>query len=244
MAQHDYEAMRENDSLPVKRPNARWSTWRAWMISPWQTIGFMSILGIAAIIWTLPSILSTYNAIDSATDSQSSLFQCGESAAEALARGCKFDIMSFAWVPEPCFDRELMEEFLELRQWKWYADKDGQEVESELDIREGQYPEMFVSWEYHLVHCAYMWRKMHRALLKGGVDAVDGYVGSMHHTEHCSGMLLEYRQEAVNITNSWVYAKYPACGKGAFQLNKKGWYRIVDGNKMFSIPTHEDFAPL
>lgn len=244
MAQHDYEAIGENDSITTQHPNGKRITWKSRIIkiissiSPWQTVGFMLMLGTIAILWTMPSILSTYNSIDY----HSSIFHCGESPAEAITRGCNFDIMSFAWLPTPCFDRELMEEFLGLRQWTWYTDKDGQTVASELNIREGKYNEIFVSWEYHLVHCTYMWRKMHRALLQGGLDAVDGYIGSLHHTEHCSNMLLGYR-DAVNVLNTFIYVKYPACGRGAYQLDGVGYYRVVDGNKSFSIPTHDEFAP-
>lgn len=198
----------------------------------------MLMLGIMAIIWILQFMMSTYNA----TEYHSSIFHCGDSPAEAIARGCNFDIMSFAWLPAPCFDRDLMEEFLGLRQWTWYTDKDGQTVANEVDIREGQYNEIFVSWEYHLVHCTYMWRKMHRALLQGGLEAVDGYIGSLHHTEHCSNMLLGYH-ETSNVPNTFIYAKYPACGKGAYKLDGVGYYRVVNGNKTFSIPTHEEFAP-
>lgn len=28
----------------------------------------------------------------------------------------------------------------------------------------GEYAELFVDWEYHILHCVYLWRKLHRAM--------------------------------------------------------------------------------
>jgi hypothetical protein len=36
---------------------------------------------------------------------------CGESVAEAISLGCKFDALSMAWLPEHCRDDELTAEF-------------------------------------------------------------------------------------------------------------------------------------
>jgi hypothetical protein len=127
----------------------------------------------------------------------------------------------------------LMEDFLGQRNWTWYLDGHGQQKADEVDVRNGIHKEVYVSWEYHLMHCTYMWRKMHRALLQD-LDSLDGYIGNLGHTEHCGEMLLGGFETAPSQeTNTMIYAKFPACGKGGLQ---SGWYRIVDGERSFSMP--------
>lgn len=36
---------------------------------------------------------------------------CGKSVAEAIANGCKYDLLASAWLPEQCRDDELTAEF-------------------------------------------------------------------------------------------------------------------------------------
>ncbi|GJP93028.1 hypothetical protein AlacWU_05927 [Aspergillus niger] len=35
------------------------------------------------------------------------VYSCGTTPEEAVERDCQFDMLSFAWVPKPCFDAEL-----------------------------------------------------------------------------------------------------------------------------------------
>lgn len=92
--------------------------------------------------------------------------------------------------------------------WKWYLDPGGRHELSRQDVQDGTHDFLFVSWEYHLVHCVYMWRKLHRAIEVGGI--VDSYVGNYNHTMHCSKKLLADgvdRQEK----NTIIHIKYPDC---------------------------------
>lgn len=141
---------------------------------------------------------------------------CGKSSDEARLRGCRFDVMSFTWSQPSCFDGPLMEEFLSLKNWTWWL-PDTQEPETYHslgveDVSSGQYAELHVSWEYHLYHCTYMWRKMHRAILKG--EPLDSYVGNWAHTEHCEMMLLD-RGRQLDSRKTVIKRKFPDCpGKG------------------------------
>jgi hypothetical protein len=132
---------------------------------------------------------------------------CGNSSDHAAALGCKFDIMSFSWLPVDCYDEELSTEFDQLQRWEWFSDY--RDLESSVraeDVRQGKFDHLFVTQEYHFHHCAFMWRKLHRAAM--GIHSVDSYIWNYRHTEHCSNMLL-----LGNITtvNTKIVTKFPRC---------------------------------
>ena len=137
---------------------------------------------------------------------------CGSTPSEARARGCHFDIMSFCWLPDRCYDEELSEEFQAHKTWEWYLDQNLTVPISQDDALSGEFAELYVDWEYHILHCTYMWRKMHRATMGPGVSAIDGYIGSARHTEHCGEMLLMNRDLSLGTFNTVIRRKYPACG--------------------------------
>jgi len=138
---------------------------------------------------------------------------CGGTPDEARARGCRFDVNSFCWLPDACYDAELSAEFDHYREWRWWRDDNGtQPVAYEL-VAAGDFAELYVSWGYHLRHCTTMWKKLHRALLRleEGVGAVDSYVGSYQHTLHCEKMFLGYQGDSFEDINTVIRAKYPDC---------------------------------
>jgi hypothetical protein len=47
---------------------------------------------------------------------------CGSTAEEARARGCNFDTISFCWLPDECYDSDLVDTFEATRNWEYYAD--------------------------------------------------------------------------------------------------------------------------
>ncbi|PYH93996.1 hypothetical protein BO71DRAFT_399246 [Aspergillus ellipticus CBS 707.79] len=174
---------------------------------------------------------------------------CGTSAAEALARGCQFDAMSFSWLPPACFDAPLMQDFLRQRDWQWFLDPAGQQAVPSARALTGEYDKLYVTREYHLLHCLYMWRKMHRAVLFGeGRGAVDGYIANIAHTEHCGRMLLHQPPHAIDssdglqVVDTYIFVKFVLCGPAVWADGDKeggrrpGWYRVVGGEKVFTIP--------
>ncbi|CZR68287.1 uncharacterized protein PAC_18186 [Phialocephala subalpina] len=138
---------------------------------------------------------------------------CGSSPAEAKALGCTFDIISFCWLPTRCYDAELSHTFDELVQWEWYIDHNKTQPVSKSEALTGELDGLYVSWEYHVQHCVYMWEKMHRALMGEGKRAVDGYIGVYAHTQHCGKMLLT-RGDGFELSdfNTRIRVKYPDCG--------------------------------
>ncbi len=149
-------------------------------------------------------------------NSSNTIQSCGASPREARAGGCHFDLISFSWLPEPCYDSELAQDFDNLREWKWWFDENNTVPASHQLAMTGEYS-LFVEWDYHLWHCTFMWRKMHRALSRSGQMAIDSYMGSYNHTLHCEEMLLRYREIELNSVNTVIRVKYPDCNVGLSQ---------------------------
>jgi hypothetical protein len=181
-----------------KEPNSGTALQRLWTRP--RNLLAISIAGVLAFIMLYLYLFRR--------SSHSKLENCGTSPAEAVALGCSFDIMSFAWLPARCFDRELMEDFLALRRWEWFMDNEGVGIADVASVFAGSYDELYVTEEYHLYHCTYMWKKMHRAVLGG--NPLDSYIGNIKHTEHCEMMLIDKERPLDGITTR-IFTKYPNC---------------------------------
>lgn len=157
---------------------------------------------------------------------------CGTSPQQAMSLGCKFDVMSFAWLPARCFDSSLTAEFLALREWEWFEAADsgaanisqrGVDISS---VAKGAHDQLLVTQEYHLYHCTYMWRKMHRAIQRE--QPLDGYIGSMGHTDHCEHVLVT-SETPLYDTSTTIFLKYANCPFDGHHPEDAGWYRMIEG---------------
>ncbi|KID85594.1 hypothetical protein MGU_07131 [Metarhizium guizhouense ARSEF 977] len=138
---------------------------------------------------------------------------CGETPAQARARGCYFDVISFCWLPERCYDAELSQRFDGLTEWEWFVDPNRTQPLTHQQIMTGEHTGLYVNWEYHLLHCTCMWEKMHRALMGPHEKmAIDSYIGSYEHTKHCGHMLTSDRDVQLDVINTIILVKYPDCG--------------------------------
>ncbi|KAE9375972.1 hypothetical protein N431DRAFT_437394 [Stipitochalara longipes BDJ] len=132
---------------------------------------------------------------------------CGHSRAEALQKNCFFDVMSFSWLLPACADPELSEQFLKARNWTWFTELSGNDTMSVEEVKTGKFSPLYVTHEYHSIHCTYMFRKFHRAAILG--KGFDTYIWDYGHTTHCETWIFS------NVTNSeidsGIQAKYPFC---------------------------------
>lgn len=119
----------------------------------WLSARSCLIGSLVACTITGMSVLTARPWSDNASRAQ--VLGCGNSSAEASAAGCRFDIMSFAWSQPPCFDEELMDDFLGRGDWAWWLDPRGKRPVLWADAAEGRHSELYVTWEYHLLHCTY-----------------------------------------------------------------------------------------
>jgi hypothetical protein len=137
---------------------------------------------------------------------------CGTSPAEARARNCHFDVISFCWLPDECYDSALSDSFDAEKPLEWFLDPNKTQPISHKQAMTGEFSNLYVNWEYHLRHCTAMWKKMHRAILGRGKMAIDGYIGTLEHTKHCEKMLLWGRESDLRDINTIIVVKYPDCG--------------------------------
>lgn len=116
---------------------------------------------------------------------------CGNSTTEARALGCKFDVLSFLWVPEPCFDTEMIEAYKRDVNWHGYNDPESKQL-LDLDEMSERIPPFtyYTTIREHAIHCAYIWQKQHKSYLNRGLY-MDDNSASFHHTVHCSEVLMD-----------------------------------------------------
>ncbi|KAI1322152.1 hypothetical protein F5Y16DRAFT_413456 [Xylariaceae sp. FL0255] len=87
---------------------------------------------------------------------------CGTTPEEALSRGCVLDLIPGAF----------------------YSDPEGSAELSLQSIRATGGPSpYYVTKRYHVVHCAYIWLKFHRAVARS--LPTDSHVGEYDHSRHC-----------------------------------------------------------
>lgn len=146
---------------------------------------------------------------------------CGNSSEEARAKGCIFDVMSILWVTPECYDAELAEEFKTHWDHEWWAHRkaDPQDQVPYDVVAQGEWKYLWVEWEYHQLHCTFMWRKMHRAILNHW--PMEDRLMSWGHTLHCEDMLVnwpEYKPRDINTRTILGYAKCLLPGKPKKEL--------------------------
>jgi hypothetical protein len=126
---------------------------------------------------------------------------CGNSTAEAEALGCQFDPLSFLWLPAPCLDLKSTLEYQKRVNWHGYDDDQGSRQLSlqEMAARVGPEP-YYTTAREHVVHCAYMWMRMHQKYLAGGFG-LDDNARSFVHTQHCAEMLIHYADADPRLLN-------------------------------------------
>ncbi|KAF4236029.1 hypothetical protein CNMCM8980_004999 [Aspergillus fumigatiaffinis] len=134
-------------------------------------------LTISVITGIFTLITYTNGPRDLTPQSPDSLFRCGTSAAQAKAAGCHFDLMSFSWLPSACYNEDLTNDFLNYTDWKWSLDIEGRQLVPKEYVQQGDFEYLFTSYEYHVVHCVFMWKKTHQAILDGSFDHLDGLKG-------------------------------------------------------------------
>jgi len=175
----------------------------------------------AILIWTVYAILFTTLIsvgswitfhIRQPEDKMVSISPCGSTAQEARERGCHFDVISFCWLPDQCYDPHLSSAFDNLKSWEWYLDPNKTQPLTHEQVMTGEFTGLYVNWEYHLRHCTAMWKKLHRAILGDGKKAIDSYIGPYDHTKHCEHMLLNDREVGFEEINTIILVKFPDCG--------------------------------
>lgn len=144
------------------------------------------------------------------------LRNCGNSSSEAEALGCRFQLWSYAWVPEPCFDPVLEEDWLEMQPqpsptgWQYFEDFNGTRVVDVDVVLRGRSDKLYTTWGQHLWHCAFTWRKVLRSLNGSGVKLTERDL-QYGHTEHCSDMAVMANDWDFDVINDLLTLGFLEC---------------------------------
>lgn len=149
---------------------------------------------------------------------------CGTTPSEARARNCRFDILSFAWQTPECYDDELMTAFLQRHPWQFYLHPNRTDEVVSLEVALQGEQTLYVDWEYHVAHCTFMWRQMHRAYRLRGF--VDSHLDAYKHTLHCQGVLLE-KGVPGGVVNVVAAVKYPECREVGGRRSKASAFAVT-----------------
>ncbi|KAL7778433.1 hypothetical protein CFE70_007933 [Pyrenophora teres f. teres 0-1] len=141
---------------------------------------------------------------------------CGNSPTEAEAAGCVFDLMTVSWLPLECYDGELTTKFMEEEPWNFYLSNSTRP--EALPEERTQIPSlktiskttelMWTDRRFHVFHCIYGWKMMHRAIERGW--KMESSLATYHHTEHCSDTLANTSVPLESVVTR-VEISYPAC---------------------------------
>lgn len=142
---------------------------------------------------------------------------CGSNIEEARAKGCLFDNLSWHWVRPACFSGDLLEDFRNRTQMRYYSDTSLAEeyrIPTE-EIFRGDHLSAWAPKEHHPAHCSYLAQLVHTAFVNH--LPIDDHAAEYEHTRHCGMILLddwlhempECREKACI---AGVYAQFTTCG--------------------------------
>ena len=137
---------------------------------------------------------------------------CGNSVEDAKARNCRYSIILHSWLPQSCLteaDHEDEKEMYKDRNWS-YTSPSGQNLTME-EFGAGDYTYFLTSFDWHVTHCMYVWRRLHRILLDP-TQELDSYTANYHHTNHCVKMI-GGDSEGMHDSGTKVFVKYSKCAK-------------------------------
>lgn len=126
---------------------------------------------------------------------------CGRSVSEAKSLGCIFDPISPSWMPPHCHNSELDAKFRAEAahyhadgEWHFYRDENrteemsSEEVESLANYWEHETGVAggYASWEWHMLHCLYLYQKA--MLAQQGKVVLEARYQTLGHAQHCTMM--------------------------------------------------------
>ncbi|XP_014549968.1 hypothetical protein COCVIDRAFT_117222 [Bipolaris victoriae FI3] len=144
-----------------------------------------AIAGLLGIIFTTSGLVYF-----SRPPSLPDVLHCGSTPDEARSLGCVYSLVDVRWVPAPCYDAEMDNEFISHGWTRWYDRNATREMT--LDIAKQGETEYWVTMEYHIVHCQYTFRQLRRrywdAARQVRYISSSNYLTEDEHFFHC----LEY----------------------------------------------------
>ncbi|OCL04908.1 hypothetical protein AOQ84DRAFT_323709 [Glonium stellatum] len=198
-ASSENEAFLESNG-PTQKPQRSRSKWLLMNLGKAGVI-LLAIVGVATVITQAHHWLASPPGHFSCA--------CGNNAEEAIAMGCKFDILATAWLPDHCRDEALTEEFNHAGpgpdgEWPYFLDINGSiplTVEEVSLLPKGTF--WYGVYNWHVRHCFFYWRKQYRARYQHNI--VEGKYDSEFHIMHCLHQT-EWQKAPLSIANRAMIA--------------------------------------
>lgn len=143
----------------------------------WYYVGGLIVVSVLSVAFLIK--------VETATKAA----DCGASVAEARAKGCQFEPMQRAWVPQQCYFPDPADEYSPFSDRPWFLDA---ALKTRADLKAlklGDVPVAYVA-NFHQEHCTYNWRKLAIAVSRKA-RWIDERVGNVHHATHCALGLAE-----------------------------------------------------
>ncbi|KAG5937033.1 hypothetical protein E4U60_002168 [Claviceps pazoutovae] len=162
---------------------------------------FFAILGFVSLL--RPHSQALWTPGSSAMKTIPTSCSCGNSTAQALAIGCKYDSLAAAWLPPHCRDDDLTAEFDRSGpgkdgQWTYWRDL-ARTQEISLDelatMGDDKAFRFYMTGQWHVVHCIFYWRKEHRARFNGKM--VEPRSDTEGHIKHCGKVLMDPEHDTI-----------------------------------------------
>ncbi|KAK3357856.1 hypothetical protein B0T25DRAFT_540396 [Lasiosphaeria hispida] len=217
----DGEAEKQDAGHPMSSTTPRP---RSWMHKARSALAFT--LGIfCGWILLVTAWRTTLHPVPRTVQYTTKTLECGNTTAEAEARGCSFDLLSHNWVPPPCLDSQTESEYRAyissperaLGAYPYFLDAEGtKRVESEraFALLANGHPvladqHVYTTREEHLAHCKFLLRRTHRAAQRK-VRLNDENAGFWH-TEHCLEELSHPNRKPLAALNEGFFVGYSPC---------------------------------
>lgn len=137
---------------------------------------------------------------------------CGNSPDEAKARDCIYSIVLHSWLPKSCLTHEDEQDAVDMyhdRHWPYETAAGKNLTMDELAL--GDYGHFTTTFDWHVVHCMYVWKRLHRTILDPAQE-LDSYTANYHHTSHCVKMIGGHAG-GMKDSGTKIFVKYPKCAR-------------------------------
>ncbi len=154
---------------------------------------FFILLFVGIIVTThapTTSTTTTTTTTTISTDTTASVRLCGNTPSEAIALGCNWNQLLWAWFPAHC-PSYANDQYLAYHDWKYWADPSGaQELIGEnLTLALGDKgKKIWTQRGEHMSHCVFFFLGFAEAAMGDG--AIPPKLNDYRHMKHCAGMLL------------------------------------------------------
>ncbi|KAH3914933.1 hypothetical protein HBH56_082280 [Parastagonospora nodorum] len=116
---------------------------------------------------------------------------CGTTTNEARKRGCIYSVVDGQWLPAPCYDKEMDDEFTSVP-WKYWAHMNRSVEIQAQEVKMGE-SGFWVDVDWHVAHCKFVMKMVRRQFQRATGSEKDvawnPFRTDEHHWEHCISYL-------------------------------------------------------